>query len=78
MSTDLCCFGTYNGGERVFYLGSTGNVHQASWDPELSQWIFANLTGLIHDAQPAAPGSALACFGALNFHSVRKRRVGVS
>jgi Fungal fucose-specific lectin len=60
--SNLCCFANNSATPRLFYLGSTGNVHLASWAPPNSEWLFSNLTSLVHGADPAAPDSALACF----------------
>ncbi len=62
MTGPLTCFGANNGDPRVYYLGDTGNVHEAAWSSENVVWSFTNLTAKIHGAVPAVPQGALASF----------------
>jgi hypothetical protein len=69
----LACFGYQGQATRVHFLNSRSEVCQIAF--EGNRWVFHNLT---HDAKalnpkqpvrPAAPGSALACFGYQGKHT---------
>jgi hypothetical protein len=58
----LTCFGSDGGDARVYYLGGTGNVHEAAWSSRDVIWSFTNLTAKINGAVAARPNGALASF----------------
>ncbi len=59
----LTCFGVNGSASRVYYTGPGDEVYELYWD---NGWNYHKLTGAqaeMPTAPPAAPGSALTCFG---------------
>ena len=59
----LACFGVNGSASRVYYTGPNHDIYELYWD---NGWGYNKLTGAggkAPSAPPAAPGSALTCFG---------------
>jgi hypothetical protein len=59
----LACFGVNGSASRVYYNGPNHDVYELYWD---NGWAYNKLTGAggkAPSAPPAAPGTALTCFG---------------
>jgi hypothetical protein len=58
----LTCFGVNGQNSRVYYFDSSGNVWELGWNG--SNWYAGNVWAQASGSPlPAAPGSALTCFG---------------
>ena len=56
----LTCYGVSGTAARVYYLDANGHVHELAWENE---WVNTGDLTAMTGAAPAAPGSALTCYG---------------